>query len=181
MIAALYIDTQRGPYPDLIGPDQCWGIERDAGLYAGPWPVVAHPPCGPWGQLRQFCTLQDRQCAIDAVHLVRRWGGVLEHPKGSLLWQEMHLPGPGCLPDKWGGLTIEIDQCRWGHRAEKMTWLYIVGATTLPPVPPAQRPTAVIRPKSNGSGAVHVPKSQRHLTPLAFAQWLIQIAESTRK
>lgn len=62
-----------------------------------------------------------------------------------------------------------------------MTWLYIVGATTLPPVPPAQRPTAVIRPKINGSGAVHVPKSQRHLTPKAFAQWLIQIAESTQK
>jgi hypothetical protein len=46
-VAALYID-RRGPYPALVGASMCWTRERDARAYEGPWPVVAHPPCGPW-------------------------------------------------------------------------------------------------------------------------------------
>lgn len=48
-IAAIYV-MPRGPYyglPDVIP----YGLpERDARKYAGPWPVVAHPPCGRWGR-----------------------------------------------------------------------------------------------------------------------------------
>ncbi len=49
MIAALYVETG-GCYfgvPWLIDP---WDEQRDARLYAGPWPVVAHPPCQRWGK-----------------------------------------------------------------------------------------------------------------------------------
>ena len=43
MIAALYVQ-RGGVYFDLAGVDP-WDEQRDARRYAGPWPVVAHPPC----------------------------------------------------------------------------------------------------------------------------------------
>lgn len=60
MIAALYIDAARGPYTNMPGID-AWGIERDATLYPGPHPVIAHPPCGPWGRFRWRCNDDPRQ------------------------------------------------------------------------------------------------------------------------
>ena len=43
MIAALFVETG-GVYFGLPNVDP-WDEERDARLYDGPWPVVAHPPC----------------------------------------------------------------------------------------------------------------------------------------
>jgi hypothetical protein len=43
VIAALYVETG-GCYFGLPDVDP-WDQARDARLYAGPWPVVAHPPC----------------------------------------------------------------------------------------------------------------------------------------
>lgn len=57
-VAALYVEgPPRGPYPKLLGPEYCWDEARDARTYAGPWSVIAHPPCGPWGKLA-FCSLE---------------------------------------------------------------------------------------------------------------------------
>lgn len=141
-VAALYIDP-RGPYPKLPGVE-CWGLpERDAKEYAGPHPVVAHPPCGPWGKLRHLCRLQDPACGPRAVQQVRRWGGVLEHPAHSKLFDACGMPHPikyevngrfaygssGPL-DSYGGRTYYVEQCDWGHVARKATWLYVVGPHT---------------------------------------------------
>ena len=49
MIAALYV-AKNGSYIDLPGVDP-WPEDRDARLYRGPHPVVAHPPCQRWGKL----------------------------------------------------------------------------------------------------------------------------------
>jgi hypothetical protein len=45
-IAALYVDPN-GAYVNLPGVE-VWDEARDARTYAGPWPVVAHPPCNKW-------------------------------------------------------------------------------------------------------------------------------------
>ena len=48
-VAALYVETG-GAYFGLAGVDP-WDQPRDARKYAGPWPVVAHPPCDRWCQM----------------------------------------------------------------------------------------------------------------------------------
>jgi len=48
MIAALFV-LPDGPYADVSGVD-CWGQDRDARLYNGPYKVIAHPPCERWGR-----------------------------------------------------------------------------------------------------------------------------------
>lgn len=49
-VSALFIDPT-GYYPKLLGPENCWDVIRDARTYAGPHPVVAHPPCQLWVNL----------------------------------------------------------------------------------------------------------------------------------
>ena len=177
-VAALYIDAKRGPYAGVPGIDP-WGIERDATRYAGPSPVVAHPPCGAWGNYAHKCH-DDGATGPVAVAQVRRWGGVLEHPRRSKLWAHCGLPRPGELPDAWGGYSIEIRQCDWGHVAEKRTWLYIVGTTDLPAMPPRGEPTGLTVRKASGRLSTpleRMSKTKRHLTPPALATWLAELAQ----
>jgi len=187
--SALYVD-RLGPYPKLVA--DWWDAERDARLYDGPNPIVAHPPCGPWGRLRHLSKHDSPELAIRAVEQVRTFRGVLEHPRHSLLFEHCGLPKPGDLPDAWGGVTIEVSQCDWGHPARKMTWIYIVGARELPPMPAPREPTHWI---SGGRGregkkakTTPVPTGikvcsaqQRRRTPVAFAEWLLEIAASARR
>lgn len=136
MIAALYVESD-GVYAGLEGID-AWPVERDARLYAGPWPVVAHPPCSRWCQLASVNLArwgtpigEDGGCFEAALAAVRRWGGVLEHPAYSLAWSRYGLPVPGrygwtlALGDP--GMSTEISQVAYGHGARKRTWLYAVG------------------------------------------------------
>ena len=119
--------------------------------------------------------------------MVRRWGGVLEHPRGSKLWEHCGLPKPGELPDAWGGLTFEVAQCDWGHVARKRTWLYVVGTRSFPPVPAHREPTHWVsggRTSSSRNGSPVPPgikvcsAQQRRRTPVDFARFLIGIAAS---
>jgi len=146
MIAALYVETN-GCYFGLSGVDP-WDEARDARLYAGPWPVVAHPPCQRWGKMWAGQPLwirrtgerkikgDDGGCFKAALAAVRRWGGVLENPWGSHAWPHFGLAKPpragGWIKaDDCGGWTCCVEQGRYGHYARKPTLLYAVG-TDLP-------------------------------------------------
>lgn len=176
--AALYVDP-RGPYPGLV--EDWWDERRDARTYAGPLPVVAHPPCGPWSRLRFFCKHQPKDCAPIALEQVRRRGGVLEHPQSSLLWREFRLPLPGGLPDEHGGWAVEIDQVSWGHKATKRTWLYVVGVG---PGSVALRrggvATHCVNSRKKNTALLELSAQGRRRTPIAFAHWLCQLAEQAR-
>jgi hypothetical protein len=124
-----------------------------------------------------------------AVAAVRRFGGVLEHPAGSTLWDYCGLPVPGELSDAFGGRSFEVCQCDWGHPARKRTWLYVVGARSLPLRPGSREPTHWISGgrgrKGKKSKTTPVPPGikvcsaqQRRRTPVAFAEWLISLAAS---
>lgn len=190
-VAALYIDP-RGPYPSLPGVD-CWDATRDARRYRGPWPVVAHPPCGPWGVMRHLNKNQDRSLAPIAVEQVRRWGGVLEHPAHSMLWAELRLPRPGELPDEFGGYALAMNQVDWGHCAKKPTWLYLVGVPRVRlEMPPPGKATHWVggsrgRGRERSRQGAEIPHGikaasaqLRRRTPPAFAEWLVSLARASR-
>lgn len=176
MVAALYVDPL-GPYQSIDGVE-CWDEARDARLYPGPHPIVAHPPCGPWGRLHRFCTRQDPSLGPLAVAQVRRWGGVLEHPKASRLWRHCSLPLPGELPDAFGGRSVDVAQVNWGHRAQKDTWLYIVAPVVGPiHLPQGATPTHVITTsRTKRASLPECGKVERRLTPLPFALFLVGVA-----
>lgn len=192
-VAALYIDP-RGPYPSLLGPEFCWDEARDARTYAGPWPVVAHPPCGPWGRLSHLCTKQDASHGPIAFEIVRRFGGVLEQPAWSRMFSECRAPagqlGRVSNPDKWGGCTIEVNQCDWGHVARKPTWIYIAGPAVVGTLPERREPTHWVSggrsKRRTGYGGrrpaniLACSAEQRRRTPIDFARWLISLAEQVQ-
>jgi hypothetical protein len=140
MIAALYVQPI-GRYLGIEGVD-LWDRARDARLYDGPWPVVAHPPCERWGRYwaggpnaKVRKTLgSDDGCFAAALAAVRRWGGVLEHPEASHAWKAFGLNRPsrfgGWIPaDFLGGWTCCVEQGHYGHPARKATWLYAHGVS----------------------------------------------------
>lgn len=177
---------------------QCdvWDAERDARKWPGGAPVVAHPPCRAWGQLRALANPRpdEKALAIFAVNQVRTFGGVLEHPKNSTLWPVAGLPAPG-RRDEFGGWTLPIFQNWFGHRAEKPTLLYIVGCepADIPPLPLVLGDATHVIGSSGrrrDGGRLHkgdagwrpeVTKAEREHTPPALAAWLVQLAERCRK
>lgn len=141
-VAALYVHPA-GPYAGLSAVE-LWDEQRDARLYAGPWPVVAHPPCHLWVNLaavnyKRYGRLPawypggtDGGCFAAALASVRQWSGVLEHPAGSHAWARHRLPSPvgvgwqACpfAPGEW---VCEVWQSAYGHLARKRTWLFYCG------------------------------------------------------
>lgn len=182
MIAALYV-SPKGPYPSMADVD-VWTAERDAKRYAGPDAVVAHPPCGPWSRLSFLCTKQDRACALYAVNQVRAFGGVLEHPEGSQLWRECLLPLPGGLADGYGGFTVEVDQCAWGHVCRKRSWLYCVGLTRAQVHAGVRVGGVPSRRVTNGprgdQSLQRATQPQLIHSPPLFAEWLVSLARAVR-
>lgn len=176
IVAVLYVDPL-GVYPRMRDVD-CWDETRDARLYDGPHPVVAHPPCGPWSAMQKLSIKQPADCGLIAIDQVRRFGGVLEHPARSILWVAGGLPRPGELPDTFGGRSIEVEQVRWGHVARKPTWLYCVGIHDAGINPPKRTPTHWVGMKDRPSGLKWRSPQQRRRTPPAFAEWLVDLARS---
>lgn len=198
-VAALYVETG-GCYYGLPHVDP-WDQARDARRYAGPWPVVAHPPCERWGRFwhgsprkpHRFKLGDDGGCFEAALNAVRQWGGVLEHPADTHAWSAFGLNAPpragGWIAADWrGGWTCYVEQGHYGHAARKATWLYAAGVD-LPELtwgPSEQRLPQVLverygyeyaRRKGVVSqiGGKH-KKAIRNRTPLPFRDLLLSIA-----
>lgn len=180
-VAALYV--RRDSIYKTMKDVDCWDIDRDARLWPGGCPVVAHPPCRSWGGLSHFAKPRpdERALAPHALALVRRWGGVLEHPRSSKLWPEYRLPlGPEV--DAWGGFTLAIMQSWWGYPTPKPTLLYVCGlprkAVPAPSLSLSLPPKVVdsSRRQNGEMNGRYLPKSQREVTPPAMAVWLVDLA-----
>lgn len=190
MIAALFVERD-GAYYGLEGVDP-WDIERDARKYAGPWPVVAHPPCDRWHLLSAvnnkrwgYVINDDGGCFASALESVRKWGGVLEHPAETRAFRFHGIPEPA--RGSWqrtldGDWTTEVNQAAYGHRARKRTWLLYSGETP----PPSLNWRDVHGTHRVGIGwkedserpLPHMTKSEALATPPAFRDLLISMARS---
>lgn len=137
MISALFV-LKNGPYfIDGIDP---WDKDRDAKKFKGPGPVIAHPPCERWGRYwgggpmlakteKEKLLGDDGGCFAHALWCVRQFGGVLEHPEASHAFHYYGVPipkrkGGWTDADRYGGRSCCVSQGHYGHRAQKLTWLY---------------------------------------------------------
>lgn len=206
MIAALFVQDG-GAYFGLPSVDP-WPETRDARTYAGPYPVVAHPPCQRWGKFWFGAPLvvkrtgvrkkkgDDGGCFAAALYAVRKFDGVIEHPWGSHAWAHFRLT----LPPRSGhwvraddrGWTCCVEQGQYGHYARKPTLLYAVG-TDLPELrwghSEARYDPAVVarmglkRAKRLGEVGARgggMDSAARIHTPVAFRDLLLWIAASSR-
>lgn len=208
MIAALYV-AKNGSYVCMPGVD-AWPETRDARMYPGPHPVVAHPPCQRWGKLWAGQPLHikrtgerkikgaDGGCFEAALSSVRSFGGVLEHPCDSHAWAHFGLNKPPrhggwIVADIYGGWTCCVEQGRYGHYARKPTWLYVCTQGELPELDwgkgaPRLNPAVVARmgfKRAQRLGEVGgrgggKDSAPRISTPAPFRDLLISIATAAR-
>lgn len=194
MIAALFVETG-GVYFGLDGVEP-WDAKRDARLYDGPWPVVAHPPCQLWVN---FAALNfkryggehnrpgaDGGCFSSALASIRRWGGVLEHPASSNAWAAYGMvrpSGEGWVQSTrvdergWSEWACEVWQSAYGHPARKRTWLYFAGP---------EQPSDVSWERKPGTHQVGwfdrikptLSKKEASRTPIPFRDELLALALS---
>lgn len=196
-VAALYVQ-RGGVYWGLEGVDP-WDEARDARLYSGLHPVVAHPPCSRWCRLAGLVEArwghkrgEDGGCFAAALAAVRTWGGVLEHPAYSDAWAAFGLPAPprhgGWVRGFCGGWTAHVEQGRYGHVAKKATWLYAHGVRELPALrwgfDPDQKSKALVSWCGNRVARTpdrpRVGKAAAARTPLEFRDILLAMARATR-
>lgn len=201
MIAALYVEAG-GVYAGVPGVE-VWDVARDARNYAGPHPVVAHPPCQRWGRFwhgsprkpHQFKLGDDGGCFQSALMSVVEFGGVLEHPADSHAWEAFELKPPPRsggwhAANFYGGWTCYVEQGFYGHHARKGTWLYAhgvdlpslrwgEGAQRLDPVMLERHGYEYARRKGLVSMVGGKRKTEiRNATPPEFRDLLISIART---
>ena len=193
-----------GCYFGLDGVDP-WDEKRDARLYAGPWPVVAHPPCQRWGRYWSggpSATVRRRKgddagCFAAALAAVNKWGGALEHPEGSHAWRAFNIVAPprsgGWVPAglMQPGYTCCVEQGHYGHRARKATWLYAVGVELVEMQWGSCGKRALLddgfhsteeRRRAIKTGICRRPSTRQRLpTPLPFRDLLLSIARTARR
>jgi len=199
-VAALFVE-KGGVYAGLPDVD-AWDISRDARLYDGPWPVVAHPPCERWGRYWsggpsakvRRTKGDDGGCFAVALAAVRAFGGVLEHPEASHAFKAHGLLAPpwsgGWVAAGDGiGWVCAVAQGNYGHRARKMTWLYAVGVDL--PSLNWSKPSSVVRldegfhskeerRRATRTGVCQrLSTRQRRATPIPFRDLLLSIARSS--
>jgi hypothetical protein len=187
-IAALFVATD-GVYFNLPDVDP-WDETRDARRYAGPFPVVAHPPCNLWVN---FAALNfkryggthnkpgnDGGCFASALRAVRQYSGVIEHPAGSRAWENFGLLKPEGIgwskmsPTEW---VCEVWQSAYGHPARKRTWLFYSSVDGFKPYEADWgRPSGTHQIGWFDRVKPTLSKKEASKTPVCFAQFLVCLA-----
>ena len=77
VVVAVLFARADSVYKGLLGCD-VWDADRDAQRWPGGAPVIAHPPCRAWGQLRKLANPKpdEKALALFTVEQVRKFGSV---------------------------------------------------------------------------------------------------------
>jgi hypothetical protein len=151
---------------------------RDVRTFAGGMPVVAHPPCRAWSAYTAHQSRphpDEKELGHYCAEMLRKEGGVLEHPAHTRLFKAAGLPMPG---QRQGDLyTMLVSQAWWGYPMRKATWLCFcgvdIGALTLP-----------YRSHDSSAGVGDrrrqqvMSNHQRAATCEPLAHWLVDVARS---
>jgi len=195
MIAALFVQAN-GCYSDIDGIDP-WPETRDARLYSGPHPVIAHPPCQLWGALAAVNFARwggehnrpgnDGGCFASAVESVRNYGGVLEHPAKSKAFAAHGITRP--ISSGWNKISAkewvcEVWQSAYGHRANKATWLYYSGQSAPFDLdwtrPTGSHQIGFYDKRGKSKNKPTLSKRESNATPPAFMDVLVRLASSSK-
>jgi hypothetical protein len=89
---------------------------EDALTYKGCFPVICHPPCAMFSKNRLFSKYNESSILLarHCYDMVNLYGGILEQPAYSIMFDYL-----GIKP------TYSLDQNWFGYRARKKTWLYL--------------------------------------------------------
>jgi len=192
VLAALFVQPD-GCYVNDPSID-AWPEARDARLYDGELPVIAHPPCQLWGSMAAVNFKRwggehnrpgnDAGCFSSALCSVVRCGGVLEHPAKSRAFAAYGLPAPVGVGWKRSGLhewVCEVWQSAYGHKANKATWLYYSSAINPPFELDWSRPRGSHQigfhdQRGKAANKPTLSKREANATPLLFREMLIRLA-----
>lgn len=171
---AILCAASGGVYCGMEGVD-VYTPERDARTFPGGVPIVAHPPCRGWSAfLRNQAKPVEGELELGlwCAAQLREWGGVLEHPAHSRLWDAAGIPKPG---DRSAGpvWSMEVWQNWWGYPVRKTTWLAFagIGRDDLPDVPFSLRNT-----RGDAERFQRLCQRKRSATSPKFAEWLVEVA-----
>lgn len=194
MVAALFVQPD-GCY-SVCSDIDAWPEHRDARLYDGKLPVVAHPPCQLWGNMAAVNYARwggehnkpgnDGGCFASALSSVRRCGGVLEHPAKTRAFAAHGIPKPYGIG--WNRIAeneyvCEVWQSAYGHRANKATWLYYCGKN--PPHelrwdrPKGTHQVGFQDQRGKARNKPTLSKKEANATPIAFRDELIKLAQNS--
>jgi hypothetical protein len=86
--------------------------------------------------------------------------------------------------DQFGGWTLAVAQHWFGHRARKMTWLYIVGVApgSIPdfPLVLGEAQCLVTQGKRCKPWKKEISKAEREKTPDQLAVWLVELCKRVK-
>lgn len=133
----------------------------------------------PWSK---YCKQQakpepgEKELGIWCARQVQQWGGILEQPAGSELFQAANLPMPGLTSraDSW---SIEVWQAWWGYPMKKKTWLYFSNISPKD----VQFPYALHSAGSDGRREQVMSKNQRSATTMKMAMWFIETIRNRKE
>ena len=157
----------------------CYDFSRNVFTLDNNLPCIAHPPCRLFSRLRKFSTapIHEKKIAFFCLDKVRRFGGILEHPRSSTLWHTGNFDLSGQV-DSYGGFLRSVDFSWFGYPARKKTMLYFVGISpsALPPFPISlDAISACVGSSSSYSNLKALPISLRSQTPRLMIEYFIQV------
>lgn len=175
--AALYVHSRSNykKYPEF----DCYDEKRNALNFDSMLPVIAHPPCRLYSRLRRFSNADEaeKEHAHNSLKIVRKNGGIFEHPASSKFWKVVDIIKPG-RTDSFGGFTVCIDQSWFGYYTQKRTLLYICG------MEPDQLPRYPIKFNASVRKFDNLTPKQRSETTDEMILWILsclKIIEQNKK